>query len=115
MSFVQPPSIQLLAESLAVPKLSSDSAKALSPHVDVRLREVVQARSRSLGLQCKTIFCALPGGDVAKPAVLTQEACKFSRHSKRTTLTTEDINNALRLRNVEVGNCLYLMVGVEEG
>ena len=48
MSFVKPSSIQLLAESLAVPKLSSDSAKALAPHVDVRLREIVQARFRSL-------------------------------------------------------------------
>ena len=113
MSFVQPSSIQLLAESLAVPKLSSDSAKALAPHIDVRLREVVQARFTSLGLQRITTFCAglqrSLVGDIAKPAVLTQEACKFSRHSKRTTLTTEDINNALRLRNVEVGNFLPLV------
>lgn len=35
-------------------------------------------------------------------AVLLQEALKFAKHAKRTKLTTEDINNALRLRNVEV-------------
>lgn len=33
---------------------------------------------------------------------LPQDAQKFARHAKRTTLTVEDINNALRLRNFEV-------------
>jgi transcription initiation factor TFIID subunit 6 len=36
--------------------------------------------------------------------MLLQEALKFAKHAKRTKLTTEDINNALRLRNVEVGH-----------
>lgn len=31
-----------------------------------------------------------------------QEALKFAKHSKRLKVTTEDINNALRLRNAEV-------------
>lgn len=32
---------------------------------------------------------------------IIQDASKFMRHSKRNTLSTEDINAALRLRNVE--------------
>ncbi len=31
-----------------------------------------------------------------------QEAQKFMKHSKRTRLTTEDVDNALRMLNVEV-------------
>ena len=34
-----------------------------------------------------------------------QEASKFARHSKRTRLSTDDINNALKMRNVEVRSC----------
>jgi histone H3/H4 len=35
-------------------------------------------------------------------AFVLQEAMKFARHSKRSTLTPDDINYALKLRNVEV-------------
>lgn len=33
---------------------------------------------------------------------LVQESIKCMRHSRRTTLTTEDVDSALGLRNVEV-------------
>eukprot|EP00798_Chlamydomonas_sp_ICE-L_P007790 gene7790-981_t len=71
MSYIQPPSIQAIAHSLDVPRLSSEAAKALAPDVEYRLREIIQ------------------------------EAQKFARHSKRVKVTTEDINSALRLRNFE--------------
>eukprot|EP00884_Botryococcus_braunii_P019297 jgi/Botrbrau1/6050/Bobra.0042s0033.1 len=71
MSFVQPSTVQLIAESVDVPPCSNEAAKALAPHVDMRLREIVQ------------------------------DAAKFMRHSKRDTLSTDDINRAMRLRNVE--------------
>ena len=32
---------------------------------------------------------------------LGKESLKFMRHAKREVLTTEDVNSALRLRNVE--------------
>ncbi|KAK9843648.1 hypothetical protein WJX81_001006 [Elliptochloris bilobata] len=71
MSTLQPQTIHVIAESVAVGQLSDEAAKALAPHVDVRLREVVQ------------------------------DAAKLMRHAKRGILTTEDVNNALRLRNVQ--------------
>jgi transcription initiation factor TFIID subunit 6 len=33
---------------------------------------------------------------------IVQEAAKFTRHSRRKRLTTDDINSALRARNIEV-------------
>jgi transcription initiation factor TFIID subunit 6 len=51
---------------------SDDVVANLAPDVEYRLREIIQ------------------------------EALKFVRHSRRTTLTTEDVNNALRVKNVEV-------------
>ncbi|KAK9812628.1 hypothetical protein WJX72_000897 [[Myrmecia] bisecta] len=71
MSFVQPATIQVIADALEQPIVSDEAAKTLAPHVDVRLREIIQ------------------------------EALKFMRHSKRAVLTTEDLNQAFRLRNVE--------------
>ncbi len=44
MSFVQPGSLQVIADSVGVSKLSTDAAKALAPDVEYRLREIIQAR-----------------------------------------------------------------------
>ncbi|KNC70130.1 hypothetical protein SARC_17347, partial [Sphaeroforma arctica JP610] len=33
---------------------------------------------------------------------IIHEAIKFQRHSRRSTLSTIDVNNALRVKNVEV-------------
>lgn len=38
---------------------------------------------------------------------LLQEASKFMRHARRGYLTTDDVNHALRLRNVEVRPAAY--------
>jgi len=64
-------SIKVIAESVGIENLNNDVATGLASDVEYRLREIIQ------------------------------EAMKFMRHSKREKLTTEDINNALRLRNVE--------------
>lgn len=69
MSFVQASSLQVLADSMGVPKLSDEAAKALAPDVEYRMRDIIQ------------------------------EAAKFQRHSKRSTLSTDDISQALRMRN----------------
>lgn len=65
-------SIKVIAESVGIAKLKDEVAEALAPDVEYRLRDLVQ------------------------------EAIKFMKHGRRDTLTTDDINYALRLRNCEV-------------
>ena len=61
----------MIAESVGISQLKDEVADALAPDVEYRLRDI--------------IF----------------EAIKFQKHGRRDTLTTEDINYALRLRNSE--------------
>jgi transcription initiation factor TFIID subunit 6 len=63
--------IKVIAETVGIPKTKDDIAIALATDVEYRLREIAQ------------------------------EAMKFMRHSRRDVLTTEDVNNALKLRNIE--------------
>eukprot|EP00013_Stygamoeba_regulata_P017234 CAMPEP_0177681514 /NCGR_PEP_ID=MMETSP0447-20121125/30761_1 /TAXON_ID=0 /ORGANISM="Stygamoeba regulata, Strain BSH-02190019" /LENGTH=534 /DNA_ID=CAMNT_0019190945 /DNA_START=109 /DNA_END=1713 /DNA_ORIENTATION=+ len=63
--------MKVIAESVGLGGLSDEVALAMASDVEYRLREVAQ------------------------------EALKFMRHGKRTRLTTADVNQALRLRNVE--------------
>lgn len=71
MSLLPRDSIKVIAESVGIENLSNEVAVGLASDVEYRLREIIQ------------------------------EAIKFMRHSKREKMTTEDVNNALRLRNVE--------------
>lgn len=64
-------SVKVIAQTVGIENLSDEVARALAPDVEYRLREVIQ------------------------------DACKFMRHSKRTELSTEDVNCSLKLRNVE--------------
>ena len=105
MATVQPQTIHAIAESVAVGRLSDDAAKALAPHVDVRLREIVQARAVCKGTRL------IPCYDLLADYVRhSQDAAKLMRHAKRGVLTTEDVNNTLRLRNVQVFALLCLCV-----
>ena len=63
--------IKVIAETVGISNLKDEVAEALAPDVEYRLRDLVQ------------------------------EALKFQRHGRRDTLTPEDINYALRLRNCE--------------
>uniref|UniRef100_A0A6B2L140 TBP-associated factor 6 n=1 Tax=Arcella intermedia TaxID=1963864 RepID=A0A6B2L140_9EUKA len=71
MSIIQKDTIKVIAETVGISKTKDDIALALASDVEYRIREIVQ------------------------------EAMKFMRHSRRDTLTTEDVNNALKLHNVE--------------
>uniref|UniRef100_A0A5B7BTL0 TATA box binding protein associated factor (TAF) histone-like fold domain-containing protein n=1 Tax=Davidia involucrata TaxID=16924 RepID=A0A5B7BTL0_DAVIN len=71
MSIVPKETIEVIAQSIGINNLSPDVALALAPDVEYRMREIMQ------------------------------EAMKCMRHSKRTMLTTDDVDSALNLRNVE--------------
>ncbi|XP_052177994.1 transcription initiation factor TFIID subunit 6 isoform X3 [Diospyros lotus] len=71
MSIVPKETIEVIAQSIGISSLSPDVALALAPDVEYRMREIMQ------------------------------EAIKCMRHSKRTILTTDDVDSALNLRNVE--------------
>ncbi|XP_038887949.1 transcription initiation factor TFIID subunit 6-like isoform X1 [Benincasa hispida] len=71
MSIVPKENIEVIAQCVGINNLSPDVALAVAPDVEYRLREIMQ------------------------------EAIKCMRHSKRTTLTADDVDGALNLRNVE--------------
>ncbi|KAL2645304.1 hypothetical protein R1flu_012891 [Riccia fluitans] len=74
MSVVGKDPIQTIAQFISISNLSDDVAAALAPDVEYRMRGIMQ------------------------------EAINCMRHFKRSVLTTDDVNSALSLRNVE---CLY--------
>ncbi|KAJ1956422.1 histone H4-like TAF Taf6, SAGA complex subunit [Linderina pennispora] len=63
--------IKSTSESIGIPKLKDGISAAMAQDVEYRLHEIID------------------------------EAVKFMRHSKRTKLTVADVNNALRVRNIE--------------
>ncbi|CAK7349063.1 unnamed protein product [Dovyalis caffra] len=71
MSIVAKETIEVIAQSIGIANLSEDVALALAPDVEFRTRQIMQ------------------------------EAIKCMRHSKRTTLTKDDVDGALNLTNVE--------------
>lgn len=71
MSIVPKETIEVIAQSIGITNLSPDVLPALAADVEYRVREIMQ------------------------------ESIKCMRHSRRTTLTTEDVDSALGLRNVE--------------
>ncbi|KAE9604924.1 putative transcription factor Hap3/NF-YB family [Lupinus albus] len=71
MSIVPKETIEVIAQSIGINNFSPDVALALAPDVEYRIREIMQ------------------------------EAIKCMHHSKRTTLTADDVDGALDMRNVE--------------
>ncbi|XP_027341337.1 transcription initiation factor TFIID subunit 6-like isoform X2 [Abrus precatorius] len=71
MSSVPKETIEVIAQSIGITNLSPDVALALAPDLEYRIREIMQ------------------------------ESIKCMRHSMRTFLTTDDVDSALALRNLE--------------
>lgn len=71
MNIVPKETIEVIAQSIGISNFAPDVAPALATDVEYRVREIMQ------------------------------EAIKCMRHSKRTILTVDDVDSALKLRNVE--------------
>ncbi|XP_058736643.1 transcription initiation factor TFIID subunit 6 [Vicia villosa] len=71
MSIVPKETIEVIAQSIGITNLSPDVALSLAPDVEYRMRQIMQ------------------------------EAIKCMLHSRRTTLTADDVDTALNLKNVE--------------
>ena len=71
MSVWNPENIKDVAESIGIATLTDDATRALTSDVEYRLSQVLE------------------------------EALKFMRHGKRTTMTTQDISQSLRALDVE--------------
>ena len=65
-------SVKDVAESLGITNLRDNIAVALASDIEYRIRDIVQSAS------------------------------KYMNHAKRTQLTTSDVDNALRQKNIEV-------------
>ncbi|CAN1221353.1 Transcription initiation factor TFIID subunit 6 [Linum grandiflorum] len=63
--------IEVIAQSIGISNLSPEVSLVLAPDVEYRLREIMQ------------------------------ESIKCMRHARRTTLTSQDVDSALSLRNIE--------------
>ncbi|EGG22084.1 TATA-binding protein-associated-factor [Cavenderia fasciculata] len=72
MSVLPKETIKIIAECVGISNLSDEISNQLASDVEYRIREIVQ------------------------------ESIKFMKHSKREYLSTDDINDALKLRNIEV-------------
>ncbi|EFC49518.1 predicted protein, partial [Naegleria gruberi] len=71
LSFFQKETIQVIAQSVGITKLKDEIAQALALDVEYRVREIIQ------------------------------DASKCMKHAKRGVLTTDDISNALAMKNIE--------------
>lgn len=71
-------SMKMMAESVGVSGLSDSASKELADEINFRLKTIVQ------------------------------DAIKFMHHGKRKKLTTNDIDHALKIKNIEVQNWMYL-------
>ncbi len=65
-------SMKMMAESVGVSGLSDSASKELADEINFRLKTIVQ------------------------------DAIKFMHHGKRKKLTTNDIDHALKIKNIEV-------------
>lgn len=93
-------SMKAMAESMGVGQLQEESCVALSEEVSYRIKEIAQVTTEE-----ETLFMSLRNKNILNLLFFVsspKDALKFMHHGKRRKLTTSDIDNALKLKNVEV-------------
>lgn len=75
-------SVKDVAESLGITNLRDNIAMALATDIEYRIRDIVQSAS------------------------------KYMKHAKRSRMTTSDIDNALRQKNIEVCTFYFLTIAI---
>lgn len=103
-----PELVHAIAHSLDLAGLAPEAAKALSTDAEFRLRELIQVRVVGVVACGGAVQPESRGRRANTPCPRLcpmQDAQKFARHARRCKLTCEDVNNALRMRNVEVRAC----------
>jgi transcription initiation factor TFIID subunit 6 len=84
MSVIPKDTIKVIAETIGITNITDELASALGPDVEYRIRDIVQVSS--------IYYLNL---------IILKEAFKYMHHSKRSKLLCQDVNRALKLKNLE--------------
>lgn len=96
-------SMKAMAESVGVGQLQEESCVALSEEVSYRIKEIAQVmKTQATGGDILFMSLKKTVLNVFSLFLSLKDALKFMHHGKRRKLTTSDIDNALKLKNVEV-------------
>eukprot|EP00730_Choanoeca_flexa_P014864 TRINITY_DN6652_c0_g1_i2.p1 TRINITY_DN6652_c0_g1~~TRINITY_DN6652_c0_g1_i2.p1 ORF type:complete len:541 (+),score=109.52 TRINITY_DN6652_c0_g1_i2:26-1624(+) len=91
MSLYPKEAVKVAAEACGIANLNEDVSQTIAADLEYRLREIVQVQFIIVTVTVGILYSHWR----------KQEASKFTRHSRRRKMTTDDVNSALHARNLE--------------